>query len=89
MPELGCAPPSLKVAPKKVAKGLKFRFGAPNPISVIQFLRASASRASESIDGTGKIRGMKEEGCHTFVSSIWNILRNMYSISTLESYLGP
>ena len=40
----------------------------------VPFLRASASRASESIDGTGKIRGMKEEGCHTFVSGIWNIL---------------
>ena len=38
---------------------------------------------------TGKISGMKEEGCHTFVISIWNILWNMSSVSTLESYLAP
>ena len=38
------------------------------------FLRASADRPSESMAYTGKISGMKEEGCHTFVISIWNIL---------------
>ena len=59
--------PSLVFVPSKKNKR------SPPPRSFFclsrQFLRASADRPSESMAYTGKIRGMKEEGCQTLLET--------------------
>ena len=54
--------PSLVFVPSK-------KTNAPHPLDHFLFLRASADRPSESMAYTGKIRGMKEEGCQTLLET--------------------